>query len=199
MDDAVADRDMDQQVAPVPATGHQAVRGLAPAVQAQDRQNDQGDRGRDRSRPVRRPAAPDRCSAGRHSSGGNVTGVSDGSRIRAMTTVAIASSAAATRTAARPKPSSSATNLTVCADRYTLVTTATPAAPGRGRSGATRRTMTQPGTANSHGQTATTPRAGTNHDSRNEPVSPRRMTVTVVVGRGSTPNRSSAGGCTEGG
>ena len=63
-------------------------------------------------------------------SGGSVTGVSDGSRIRAMTTVAIASSAAATRTAARPKPSSSATNLTVCADRYTLVTTATPAAPG---------------------------------------------------------------------
>ena len=62
-----------------------------------------------------------------------------------------------------------------------------------------RRTSTQPGTTNSHGQTRTTARIGTDHASTSPAVRPRIRAMTGVEGSGSKPGRSSVGDCTEGG
>ncbi len=103
-------------------------------------------------------------------------------------------SAVPTRTAIGPNPPIRLTRSIRWAERYVLATTATPTAPGRGRSGATRRTMTQPGTANSHGHTTMTPsewhqprrdeRRDDDHDARDDPRRRQRLDPEAVVGGG---------------
>ncbi len=139
-----------------------------------------------------------RISLGISRTAGNDHGASHRWRIRVRTTVARTSRPAAMSTATRPNPSRRLTSSTRWAERYVLATTPTPTMPGRGSSGATRRTKTQPGTANSHGQTTTIARIGIDQVRTSPAVSPRMRARAGVEGTGSNPKRSSLGGCTEG-
>ena len=158
VDDAVADRDVDEEVAPVPATGDEA----SPSVSRQPlpprtTRTTRPTTAADRSRPARssREHAPrSRPGTSRRGAATRRAPATDGRtrrrrRRRRTSTGRRDEDGHADRSRRRRRRRS-----TRWAARYTLVTTPTPTTPGRGRSGATRRTMTQPGTANSHGQTS---------------------------------------------
>ena len=103
--DARPDRDVDEEVAPVPAAGDPAVRRLDPAVAAEDREDDQaGRRGDDPGRRVASRARR-RCRRGV----GRARGASQRWRISANASAPTASRTALTRIAGRPKPTTRAT------------------------------------------------------------------------------------------